>query len=75
MKLAHGGIVKEGDPAYEDRPMETYYLLSDFFEWYCMKTDFPVSKHEVSRWGKKLAIGVLTGKFTSIKFRGICGPL
>ncbi|MET1411676.1 hypothetical protein ABVF61_05380 [Roseibium sp. HPY-6] len=67
VKLAHGGIVKEGDPAHEDRPSHIYQLLSDFFEWYCMKTDFPVSKHQVHRWGENLAIGVLTGEFTSTK--------
>ena len=67
VKLAHGGIVKEDDPAYEDSPKQTYQLLSDFFEWYCMKTDFPVRKHQVNWWGENLAIGVLTGEFTSTK--------
>lgn len=67
VKLAHGGIVQQDDPAYEDSPKQCYQLLAAFFEWYCMKTDFPVSKDEVSMWGADLAIGVMTGKFTSTK--------
>ncbi|MET1411678.1 hypothetical protein ABVF61_05390 [Roseibium sp. HPY-6] len=68
VKLAHpGGIVEPGDPAYKDRPKEIIYLLADFYEWYCMKTDFPCLKNRVSRWGKKLAIGVLQGEIASTR--------